>query len=141
MRDSVIGTVKFYTPIMKNKLNTGIKKMKRSRKAEDILNKDCQIFGAIIAKALTLNEAFQYPITSVPLSIATLDGDLRQSEKASLTNFLINNANATNCIPEKASWLIDGLAAVQSLKSKAHMWNGLKVSYVLLPHLKLQNVS
>ena len=63
--------------------------MKRSSKAEDILKEDCQAFGTIIVKALTLDEFFQYPITSVPLSIATLDGDLRQSEKASLTNFLI----------------------------------------------------
>ena len=71
------GTVKFYTPIKKNKVNTGIKKMKRSCKAEDILKEDCQAFGTNIVKALTLDEFFQYPITSVPLSIATLDGDLR----------------------------------------------------------------
>ena len=57
--------------------------MKRCRKAEDILKEDCQAFRTIIAKALTLDEAFQYPITSAPLSIATLGGDLRQSEKAS----------------------------------------------------------
>ena len=56
-------TVTFYTPIKKNKLNTGIKKIRRSRKAEDILKEDCQAFGTIIAKALTLDEAFQYPIT------------------------------------------------------------------------------
>ena len=29
--------------------------MKRSRKAEDILKEDCQAFGTIIAKALTLD--------------------------------------------------------------------------------------
>ena len=93
--------------------------MKRSRKAEDILKEDCQAFGTIIAKALTLDEAFQYPITSVPLSIATLDGDLRQSEKAFLRNFFIKNSNATTkCIPEKAPRLIDDLANIQSLKSK-----------------------
>ena len=50
--------------------------MKRSRKAEDILKENCQAFGTVIAKALTLDEV-QYPITSVPSSIATLDGDLR----------------------------------------------------------------
>ena len=120
MNDRLIkGTVKSYTPVKKNKLNTGTKKMKRSRKAEDILKEDCQVFGTIISRALTLGEGFQYPFTSVPLSIATLDGDLRQSEKGSLRNSLIYNSKATtNCIPEKASWLIDGLAAVQSLKSK-----------------------
>ena len=83
------------------------------------LKKDCQAFGTIIVKALTVDEAFQYHITSVSLFIATPDGDLLQSGKVSLRNFVINNLNATkNCIPEKASWLKDGLAAVQSLKSK-----------------------
>ena len=113
------GTVKFYSLIKKNKLSTGIKKMNRSRNAEDILKKDCQVFGTIIAKALTLDGVFQYPITAVPLYIATLDGDLRHSEKASLINFFISNSNVTtNRIPEKVPWLIDGLAALQSLKSK-----------------------
>ena len=82
---------------------------------------------AIIAKILTFDEAFQYPITSVPLSIETLDEDLHQSEKASLRNFLINNSNATtNCIPEKVSWLIDGLAAAKSLKSKETYWEWIE---------------
>ena len=43
----------------------------------------------------------------------------KKPKKVSLKNVLINNSNAaTNCIPEKASWLIDSLADVQSLKSK-----------------------
>ena len=54
--------------------------MKRIHQAEDILKEDCQAFGTIIANALTLDETFQYPITSVPLSITTLDGNLHQSE-------------------------------------------------------------
>ena len=64
------GTVKFWNPTKKNKLNTGIKKMKWSRKVGDILKEDCQVFCNITAKALTLGEVFQYPINSVPLSIA-----------------------------------------------------------------------
>ena len=59
-------------------------------------------FGTINAKTLTLKETFQYPITSVPLSKATLDGELQQFEKASLINFLFSNSNATtNFIPRK----------------------------------------
>ena len=50
--------------------------MKRIHQAEDILKEDCQAFGTIIAKALTFDEAFQCPITSVPLSFTKLDGDL-----------------------------------------------------------------
>ena len=78
--------------------------MKRSHYAEEVLKEDCQAFGTIIAKVLTLDEAFQYPITSVPLSITTLDGDLRQSENASSRNFFIINSNATtNGKPQKVS--------------------------------------
>ena len=83
------------------------------------LKQDCQAFGTIFVKALTVDEIFQHSITSVSLFIAKPDGDLRQSGKVSLRNFFINNVNATkNCIPEKASWLKDGLTSVQSLKSK-----------------------
>ena len=106
------GTVKFYTSIKKNKLNTGIKKIKRSRKAEGCLKEGCLAFGTFIAKALTLEEAFQYPVNSVPLSTVMLYEDLCQSGKASLKYFLvINSYVTTNCIPEKASWFLDGLAA------------------------------
>ena len=64
-------------------------------------------------QSVTLSEGFQYQITSAPLSVATLDGDLHQSEKASLRNFVIQKSNATiNEIQQKASWLIDGLVAV-----------------------------
>ena len=93
--------------------------MKKSHQAEGILKKDCQAFVTMIGKASTLNEAFQYPVTSVPLSIATLDRDLLQSEEASLRYFLFSNSNATTkCMTENVSWLIDSLAAVQSLKFK-----------------------
>ena len=46
--------------------------MKRNHQAKDILREDCQAFGTIIAKALILYEAFQYPVTSVPLSFSTI---------------------------------------------------------------------
>ena len=51
--------------------------MKRNHLAGDILKENYQAFGTIITKALTINQSFQFPITSVPLSIATIDGDLR----------------------------------------------------------------
>ena len=50
--------------------------------------------------------------------------------------FLINNSNGTtNCIPEKASWVIDGLAAVQSLKSKETYWEWIEsLIQFITPH-------
>ena len=58
--------------------------MKKNHKTEDILTKDFQAFDTMIGKTSTLDEAFQHPITLVPLSVLTLDGDLRQFEKMSL---------------------------------------------------------
>ena len=59
------------------------------------MKRKCQDFDTIITKALILYEAFQYPITSVPLPIAPLDGELRQSKNAFLRHFFINISNAT----------------------------------------------
>ena len=78
------GTVNFFTPITRNNLLTGIQKKPKTKKAIEVLKEDCQAFGTIIAKAYTLKEAFGYPITSYPLSVADLEGSLRQSDKASL---------------------------------------------------------
>ena len=80
------------------------------------MKEDCQAFVIVISRVLGLEEAFKYPIKSVPLFVATPDGDLWQSNKASLRNCLIEQSNSTTRdIPKKASWLINGLAAVQTL--------------------------
>ena len=61
--------------------------MKRSHQAEDTPKEDCQFFGPIVTKALTLDEGFQYPITSVPLSIATIEGEVCANLKRLLRTF------------------------------------------------------
>ena len=72
-----------------------------------------------MSKSLSLKEAFQYPITSIPLSIANPDGHLRQSDKAAFRNYLIEEAGAMSKeVPKKSSWFIDGMAAVRTMKSK-----------------------
>ncbi len=115
----VDGTKSFFDPIKKSKLNTGIEKRKKQPRAMSLLKEDRQAFGLIIAKASSLEEAFEYPITSVLLSIATPDAMLRQSEKASLRNFLVNDSSAfTDQLAKNAHWLVDGMAAVRSLKPK-----------------------
>ena len=111
------GLVSFFTPITKNKLVTGIQKKPKTKKAVEILKEDCQAFETIIAKSYSTEEAFGYPITSYPLSVADLEGSLRQSDKASLRNLLIEEANASlQCVPKNASWIVDGMGAVRALK-------------------------
>ena len=112
-------SVAFFSAIKRNNLKTGIKKVKPSPKAVTILKEDCQAFGVIISKSLSLSEAFQHPITSLPLSIATPDGELRQSDKASLRNFLKDHAKATSTVaPKQAAWFVDGLASIRTFKRK-----------------------
>ena len=116
----ITGTTEFFEPLTKNKLNTGIKKIKTTRdKITTALKEDCQAFGLIVDKAVSLKDPFRFPITLVPLPIASPDSKLRQSEKASFRNYLIKEADAKqNEIPVNASWFIDGLAVIRSLKPK-----------------------
>ena len=88
-------------------------------------------------------EAFSYPITSLPLSVATPDGELRQSDKASLRNYLKDEANAvTKDLPKCAAWFIDGLAAVRSLKSKEtyEEWLENLVRFIIPPYAACASV-
>ena len=89
----VDGSKCYFSPIEKVKLRIGIVKEKKTLQAVSIIKEDRQAFGMIIAKATSLGEAFQYPITSVPLSLATPDATLRQSDKAALRNFLISESD------------------------------------------------
>ncbi len=80
---------------------------------------DRQAFGVLVGKAATLEEAFTFPITSIPLSLATPEGSLRQSDKASLRNYLIKQAEAVvDCPPKRARWIIDGMALFRIVKPK-----------------------
>ena len=46
-----------------------------------------QVFGVTAAKPTDLHKAFSYPITSLPLSIASPDSSLYQSDKAGFRNY------------------------------------------------------
>ena len=67
------GNKDFFVAIPKTKLSTGVIKKKTTPKALTLMKEDRQAFGLIISKAVSINEAFMYPITSVPLALATTD--------------------------------------------------------------------
>ena len=107
----------FFHPITNPKLNTGIVKEKKTKKAVDVMKEDRQAFGILIAKSVSLEEAFKFPITSVPLAVANPDRTLRQGDKASLRNMLIENSSSSSTIiPQGCTWLIDGMAVIQTVK-------------------------
>ena len=115
----VKGAIGLFTLIKRNNSKTGIIKTKKIPKVQTIMKEDCHAFEVIAAKAVSLEEAFAYPITSVPLAIASSDNTLRQTDKSCFRNMLILESNAMEKkVPKNASWFIDGMAAVSTIKPK-----------------------
>jgi len=107
----------FFSRITNPKLNTGVVKKMKPKKVLDVMKEDRQAFGVLVAKSISLEEAFKFPVTSVPLAVSNPDGSLRQGDKASLRNMLIENSCSTiSSLPENCTWLIDGMSVIQTIK-------------------------
>ena len=112
-------TIVLFTPIKRNNLKTGIIKTKKIPKVQTIMKEDCHAFGVIAAKAVSLEEAFAFAITFVPLAIANPDNTLRQTDKSCFRNMLILECNAMEKeVPKNASCFIDGMTTVRTIKPK-----------------------
>ena len=84
-----------------------------------VLKQDRQAFRSLLSKSVSLEEAFKYPVTSLPLSIATGEVELRQSGKSILINYLIDESQSALCVsPTNCRWIIDGMASMRTLKAK-----------------------
>ena len=79
-------SVSFVQPITRLNIDTGVKKTKKQPRTISILKEDTQAFGVICAKAVSLEEASDFPITSIPFSLAYPEGSLRQSDKSHFRN-------------------------------------------------------
>lgn len=113
----VTGKVSFFHPVKKNNINTGIEKKKKNSKKVDILIEEKQAFGVMISKCKSKEEAFSYPITSLPLSIANPNGTLYSADKAKFRNFLIGSSTHNKCNYD-ATWIIDLGYAIRQIKPK-----------------------
>ena len=71
-------------------------------------------------KAISLEEAFSYPITSLPLSIAHPDGTVRQGNKSNFRNQLIKDclSSKSEIPPMAARWIYDDMTLFRTVKSK-----------------------
>ena len=71
------GKVGFFNPIKKKNFKTVIKSGKKSKnKIVSTLQENYQAFRLIVNTSLSLPEAFSFPITTVPLSMAFPEGKL-----------------------------------------------------------------
>ena len=55
------------------------------------MKEDKQTFRVMLGKEMDLEEAFRYPVTTVPLSLAFPDSTLRKIPKHYIRNYLIVN--------------------------------------------------
>ena len=101
-------TVDFFQPIKKLKLRTGLSKQAKQPRKVSVLKEDRQAFGDLLSKSIDIEEVMQYPLTSVPLAIATPEGTFRPASKQLLRNFIIEQSEAAahEC-PQNVRWLID----------------------------------
>ena len=111
--------INFFEKISKSRIKTGLEKIKKDPKVVNILKEDRQVFGILVGKSTSPKEAHSYPLTTIPLALATPKGELRHSAKAPLRNFLVDeSASLIDKPPPGGLWLIDGMAVVQSLAPK-----------------------
>jgi len=81
-----------------------------------------QAFGALVRQATTAREADSYPLASVPLALSTEESGLRQGTKVMLRNHMIIQTKAEEDEPPtRAEWLIDVMAAVQTVLPKKYL--------------------
>ncbi|KAK3748348.1 hypothetical protein QZH41_000090 [Actinostola sp. cb2023] len=115
----------FYHKMTKLKLKTfsDLIKKKTFRKEngkEIILKADRVLFGQMIliaqSRNLSMNEVLVHPLGPLPWSLATPDGSLRKTNKATLAKELQRNVPAVDIIPLPSATIIDGMALVQRLK-------------------------
>ena len=105
-------TVSFFSPIKRTKITTGLKPPKTKPKAQAVLLEDTQAFGVLCAKAITLDEALKYPMTSLPLSLALPDGTMRQGAKSVFREHLLNSKKVSaklHSVPKNVRWIYDGM--------------------------------
>ena len=100
-----------FASIRKNKLKTGITKPQKTPKPVEVLKEDVQGFGILADHKTTLKEAFKYPITTLPLSIAESATDLRgatSSSKSKFRNHILKTINSISYVcPKSAVWIYD----------------------------------
>ena len=84
----------FSDQIKKVNLDKELKKTKIVQKAVSVMKEDRQAFGVILGKEVNLEDAFRYPVTSVPLNLAFPHSTITQNPKHYFRNYLIDVTKA-----------------------------------------------
>ena len=91
----ITGSMTVFDVIPRNNLNTDMKIAKKPFRKQSLVQEYCQAFGVPVGKVATLEETFHHPLITVPLSIAETATDLRSSDMAGFSNFILKESAAT----------------------------------------------
>ena len=109
------GTISIYDKIPKIKIQTGLKKKITKSKPVQVLQEDVQGFGILAEQNISLEEAFRYPLTKLPLSISEGISNLRTGSKSTFRNHLAETYGFTkNVSPHFAIWIYDASRVICS---------------------------
>lgn len=117
--------LKFNDKMTKLKLKTFgdlSKKMKiqRGTGKEMIIKADRALFAQMIIVAenrkLKMSDVLCHPLGPLPWALASADGSLRKTNKASLAKELQKDITAADVIPQPCARIIDGMAMVQKMR-------------------------
>ena len=121
----VKGVVEFFHPITKNNLKsfrTIVKQVKIKLKNRDSsIKADRSLFARLIVMAqnrsFNMRDVLSYSLGPLPWSIALADGSLVKNNKAKLLQFLEKDMLPLDTVATGATWIIDGMALLQSMKN------------------------
>ena len=93
---------------------TGITKWPLKSKPVQVFQEDIQVFGILAEQKTSLEEAFQYPATTLPLSISENGASLRTGSKSRFRNDLIDKSGCkTIVILRSAVWIYDASRVIR----------------------------
>ena len=120
----------FFAPIKNPKLKTGFEVKAREAKVINQLKEDKQVFGLLVAKEISPEEVYSYPLPTLPFTLSDPSGKLQQSQKAPFRNYLVSESKSTRKeVPRDADWVYDGMAVVRAIPIKS-TWKELADTFL-----------
>ena len=110
----------FFALIKNPKLKTAFEVRVREAKVINQLKEGKQVFGLLVAKEISPEEVYSYPLTTLPFALSDCSGKLQQSQKAPFRKYLISKSKSTRKeVPIDADWIYDGIAVVRAMPIKS----------------------
>ena len=81
-------------------------------------------------RSIYLKVLFRYPLGSVPLSLAEADGTLKKTVKSALLHKIEANVEPLTEVPERCTFIVDGMAAVRQFKCSQLTYRDFAVGFL-----------